>query len=96
MIDVQPHDWGSERASLNRLAAALGCSPEVFSNPPPSELGQTVELLSLWLAVKDVQDRAKVLLLLRKMSGRAEALSEIIGQASGEPVALTSALQKPE
>ena len=96
MIISQPHDRGSEEASLNRLAAALGCSPKAFSDPSPPELDPTLELLSLWLAVEDVQNRAMVLALLRNMSGKPGAPGATAAQVSGEPAALTIAMQKTD
>lgn len=73
---------------LDRLAASLGYSTEAFFDLALTEEGQTLELLRLWLTIEDEQDRAKVLTLMRSLSGNI--------QASGEPVALAHAMQKPE
>ena len=77
-----------QNETLRRLAVSLGCSTEAFSDPTATEEGQTLEFLRLWLTIEDGQDRAEVLALMRSMSVRAHA--------SGEPVALAHAMQKPE
>jgi hypothetical protein len=88
ILDDRSKDHEKSTAVLDRLARSLGCSTEVFSNQAPHELTHTLELLNLWLGIKEGQDRAKVLALLRNMCAKA--------QASGEPVALSHAMQKPE
>lgn len=88
ILDDCSQDRDKSTAVLDRLAASLGCSTEVFSNQAPHELSQTLELLSLWLGIEEGQNRAKALMLLRNMCAEA--------QASGEPVALSHAVQKPE
>lgn len=50
---------------LDRVAMALGCSVEALSNPTSRDPDATVELLRLWAAIKDDQDRQKVLSFVR-------------------------------
>lgn len=52
-------------AMLRRLAAALDCPVESFVRPNSSELGQTAELLGLWMGLARKEDRAKVLAYIR-------------------------------
>ena len=83
-------------ALLNRLAASLGCSTEAFSGQNQHELSETLELLNLWLALEEPQDRAKALSFLRNVRTKARALDEVTAPTPGEPVALAHAMQKPE
>lgn len=50
---------------LDRLAASLGCSPEVFFGQNPNELTEMLELLTLWMATKDKLHRRWILEVLR-------------------------------
>ena len=62
---------GSTRAILAKLAKILDCFPEAFSDPIPSDLSQTTELLRLWNLITDGQDRLKVLAIMQSIAVRA-------------------------
>ena len=70
---------------LNRIAAALGCSPEVFCRQNQGELAETLELLALWLETKDRPTRMRALMILRSRSGRAGASDGILTHATEPP-----------
>ena len=74
-------------ALLDRLAASLGCSPEVFFGQAPNELSDMLELLTLWLATKDRPTRMRALAVLRGGPRQADMLDT-------DP-ALTRAMQSP-
>jgi len=96
MTDHQSQNRENKEAMLKRLADALDCSPKEFFGEAPNKLSQAAELLRLWFAIEDVHDRAKALVLLRNMSGGKVAPGETKAPASGEPIALAHAMQKPE
>ena len=74
--------------TLGRLAEALDVPPDAFSDQTVCDLEQTTELMRLWHKITDTQDRAKVLAFVGAVSSRR--------QASGEPLVLAHAMQKPE
>lgn len=94
--DLTPIQHEKANALLDRLAASLGCSTEAFSGQNRHELSETLELLNLWLALEEPQDRAKALSFLRNARTKAQALDEVRAPIPGEPVALAHAMQKPE
>ncbi|RYY15420.1 MAG: hypothetical protein EON55_06380 [Alphaproteobacteria bacterium] len=53
---------------LDRIATALDCPTEAFSNPTLHSPDDTVELLRLWGMIKDDQDRRKVLSFIRTVA----------------------------
>jgi hypothetical protein len=67
MSKIDRADRCSARSAylLSRIAAALDCSIEAFSEPAPDEFAQTVELMPLWLTIEHEQDRMKVLSIVR-------------------------------
>ncbi|MFK5595654.1 hypothetical protein ACFZ8E_01385 [Methylobacterium sp. HMF5984] len=94
--NLTPIQREKANALLDRLAASLGCSPEAFYGQNQHQLSETLELLNLWFALEEPQDRAKAMSFLRNAKTKARALDEVRAPTSGEPVALAHAMQKPE
>ena len=78
---------GNKNEVLERLADSLGCSSEVFSGQAPSDLSDTLELITLWMATKDRQLRMRALAVLRNGSNNF---------APSEPIALPTAAEEPK
>ena len=56
--------------TLTRIAGLVGCSVEAFRDGarPEGHAGETTELLRLWLAIEDADDRRSVLDLARSLA----------------------------
>lgn len=50
---------------LAKIASALNCSIEDFSDNSSCCISETIELIDLWSKIKHVQDRNKVLSFIR-------------------------------
>jgi hypothetical protein len=70
---------------LDRLAASLGCSPEVFFGQNPNELSEMLELLTLWMATKDKLHRRWILEVLRAGVSGTAASDEGLAHAMRPP-----------
>lgn len=68
--DAAEYESDESELLLSRIAAALDCPVEAFSDPSSLDRNQTVELLRLWAMLKDEQDRSKVLSFLRGVAPR--------------------------
>ena len=69
-FDSSPIETSS---ALKRIAKALNCPVEAFSEPSSDSVAQTNELLRLWLTIEQEQDRAKALCFLRSIAPTAAA-----------------------
>ena len=78
-----------------RLAKALACSPEVFSDLVSHDLHDTLELLNLWLAIRNPQDRAKALSILRTVVETTRVPEGCGAQPSSEAAAFAHARLAP-
>lgn len=71
MRELSSHGPAKAQWQLGRLAEALGCSKAAFSTAQTSALNQASELVTLWLMIPDMQDRAKVIACARTLADRA-------------------------
>lgn len=81
---------------LQRLSEALDISPSEFLDQSSSDLGRSLELLALWVEIKDPQDQAKALSFLRSLIHPEQKSLNTTIEMSGEPIALAHAMQKPD
>lgn len=73
--DAAEYELDVVESLLSRIAAALDCPIEAFSDLSALDRNQTVELLRLWASLRDEEDRLKVLSFLRGVApggGRPE------------------------
>lgn len=70
MYKIDQTDRCSARAAslLSRIAAALDCPIEAFSEPVSDEVALTAELMPLWLTIEHERDRMKVLSIVRSVA----------------------------
>lgn len=66
--DAAEYEPDGPESLLKRIAAALDCPVEAFSDPSSLDRNQTVELLRLWAMIEVEQDRSKVLSFLRTVA----------------------------
>lgn len=59
------------RFIIERIASTLGCTIESILSKNNPDLEQTSDLLSLWISIENVQDRAKVLTYARIIAAQA-------------------------
>ena len=58
------------QAMIARIAEALGCSEEIFQDGDSNDLLRTLELIELWMSIRNGQDRAKMLSYARTIASQ--------------------------
>lgn len=70
--DAAEYESDQSEALLNRIAVALDCPVEVFSDLSLPDRNPTAELLQLWAMIEVEQDRLKVLSFIRGLVPRTD------------------------
>lgn len=98
MYNTMPENDEKSKAKfmLSKIAEIIGCPVKYFSNTGEGQPNEISRLLTIWLAIKDPQDRRKALAWLQSMAAQVEPTGETKALAGNEPLALPHTLHEPE